>query len=209
VLTWGGRFEARVFSHPDRSFHPKAYWFERADGSGRAFIGSANFSRMGLRDGIEWSWSVLDIDPGHPMAEIRHRFDELFQHEHAQPLSPGWLQAYRAQRMPPQRPRREAGARIAPRPVQSLALQELQRLRADGESRALVIAATGLGKTFLAAFDAAASDRVLFLAHREELLQQAARAFAALYPGRSHGFVVAGREEIDRDVVLASVQTLS
>jgi superfamily II DNA or RNA helicase/predicted house-cleaning noncanonical NTP pyrophosphatase (MazG superfamily) len=209
VLDWSGRFEARVFSHPDRSFHPKAYWFERADGSGRAFIGSANFSRMGLKDGIEWTWSVLDIDPGHPMAEIRHRFSEFFHHPHAQPLSPGWLQDYRARRRPQAwTPRQETPA-VQPRPVQSLALQELERLRADGESRALVIAATGLGKTFLAAFDAAGADRVLFLAHREELLQQAARAFATLYPGRSQGFVVAGREEIERDVVLGSVQTLS
>lgn len=209
MLQWSGHFEARVFSHPDRSFHPKAYWFERPDGSGRAFVGSANFSRMGLRDGVEWTWSVLDIDAGHPMAEIRQRFDELFHHKHAQLLSPGWLQDYRSRCVPPQWSRRRTGVRIEPRPVQSLALQELERLRADGQTRALVIAATGLGKTFLAAFDAAGADRVLFLAHREELLQQAAKAYAALYPGRSQGFVMAGREEIDRDVVLASVQTLS
>lgn len=209
MLQWSGRFEARVFSHPDRSFHPKAYWFERADGSGRAFIGSANFSRMGLRDGVEWTWSVLDIDAGHPMAEIRHRFDEFFHHEHAQPLSPGWLQAYRARRVPRDWTPRKAPTRTQPRPVQSLALKELERLRADGETRALVIAATGLGKTFLAAFDAAGADRVLFLAHREELLVQAARAYADLYPGRTQGFVMAGREEIGCDIVLASVQTLS
>lgn len=210
MVAWPGRFETRVFSHPDRSFHPKACWFQRRDGSGRAFIGSANFSRMGLRDGVEWTWSVFDIDAGHPMAEIRARFDEFFGHEHAHPLSPAWIDAYRARRAPRSFSAAEqVRPAVTPRPVQSLALAELERLRADGETRALVIAATGLGKTYLAAFDAASAERVLFLAHREELLQQAARAYASLYPGRSQGFVIGGREEIDRDIVLASVQTLS
>jgi type IV secretory pathway VirJ component len=64
------------------------------------------------------------------------------------------------------------------------------RLRRDGERRARVVAATGLGKTYLAAFDAADAERVLFIAHREELLRQAEQAFATLYPERSRGFVV-------------------
>lgn len=73
----------------------------------------------------------------------------------------------------------------------------------------LVVAATGLGKTFLAAFDARDAARVLFVAHREELLRQAAAAFAAVYPSRSVGHVAEGRAELDRDIVFASVQTLS
>ena len=210
LLHWPGRFEVRVFSQPGRSFHPKAYWFEHADGSGRAFIGSANFSRSGLRDGIEWTWSVLDMDPGQPMEEIRARFDELFDHPHAHPLSEQWLQAYRERRRPRiVSPEPAQPIAIAPRPVQSLALRELQRLRADGHRRGLVIAATGLGKTFLAAFDAAGADKVLFVAHREELLHQAAKAFAAVYPERSQGFVLDGRLELEADVVFASVQSLS
>lgn len=216
MLQWHGRLEVRVFSHPGRSFHPKAYWFERLDGSGRAFIGSANFSRSGLRDGVEWTWSVLDIDPGYPIAEVRRQFDDFFSHSHSAPLSPEWIASYRERRKP--RPFADATSvlhpmesvpAISPRPVQELALRELERLRADGETRALVIAATGLGKTYLAAFDAAAFDRVLFIAHRQELLDQACHAFQTLYPQRSCGFVGDGRSEIDRDIVLASVQTLS
>src|SRR5207248_2860065 len=97
---------------------------------------------------------VLDLDAGYPMNEIRGRFDEFFGHEHAHPLSPAWLAAYRVRRVPVDwKPSTAAAVRVVPRPVQSLALRELQRLRTDGEERALVIAATGLGKTFLAAFD--------------------------------------------------------
>jgi len=205
-----GRFEARVYSHERRSFHPKAYLFERADGSGRAFVGSANLSRMGLRDGVEWTWTVLDFDAGQPLHELRTRFDELWEGPDVHPLSPGWIDAYRARRRirpfaepPPSTPG------IEPRPAQQLALRELERLRADGHRKALVVAATGLGKTFLAAFDARDAARVLFVAHREELLRQAAAAFAVVYPSRSVGHVGDGRAELDRDIVFASVQTLS
>ena len=206
-----GRFEARVWRHGRRSSHPKAYLFERADGSGRAFVGSANLSRMGLRDGVEWTWTVLDFDAGQPLHELRTRFDELWDGPDVHPLSPGWIDAYRARRTPrlftePVAPERPA---VEPRPAQQLALRELERLRADGHRRALVVAATGLGKTFLAAFDARDATRVLFVAHRDELLNQAAAAFAAVYPGRRIGHVADGRVELDRDVVFASVQTVS
>ncbi len=216
LLGWDGRFEARVYSHERRSFHPKAYLFKRADGTGRAFIGSANMSRMGLREGVEWTWTVLDVDAGQPMSEIRTRFDEVFSCDEAKVLSPAWIADYRVRR-----PARvdavwgqnelEAAENFAvePRMVQSLALAELVRLRADGATKALVVAATGLGKTYLAAFDAVAAHKVLFIAHREELLVQAAAAFARVYPDRTRGFVMQGHAEFDCDCVFASVQTLS
>jgi superfamily II DNA or RNA helicase/HKD family nuclease len=211
LLGLQGRFELRVYSHERRSFHPKAFLFERADGSGRAFVGSSNLSRMGLRDGVEWTWSVLDFDAGQPLHELRTRFDELWNGPNVYPVSRGWIDAYRARRSP--RPFGESPPAEAtgpqPRPAQQLALLELERLRVDGHRRALVVAATGLGKTFLAAFDARDANRVLFIAHREELLRQAADAFAAVYPSRSSGYVADGRLELDCDVVFASVQTLS
>jgi superfamily II DNA or RNA helicase/HKD family nuclease/predicted house-cleaning noncanonical NTP pyrophosphatase (MazG superfamily) len=205
------RFEARVYSHERRSFHPKAYLFERADGSGRAFVGSANLSRSGLRDGVEWTWTVLDFDAGQPLHELRTRFDELWEGPDVQPLSPGWIAAYRARRRvrPFTEPPPPVQPGVEPRAAQQLALRELERLRADGHRRALVVAATGLGKTFLAAFDARDAVRVLFVAHREELLRQAAAAFAAVYPSRSIGYVMDGRADLERDCVFASVQTLS
>ncbi|MEN9315694.1 MAG: hypothetical protein RIS35_2087 [Pseudomonadota bacterium] len=212
VCRWRGRIDVRVYSHPRRSFHPKAYLFERADGSGRAFIGSANLSRTGLLEGVEWTWTVLDVDAGQPMHELNARFDELFACDEAKPLTPDWIEAYRARRKARSvvEPSVTYGTpAIEPREVQRLAMQELARLRNDGEKRALVVAATGLGKTFLAALDAGEFDKVLFIAHREELLRQAAQTFERVYPGRTRGFVREGRADYDRDCVFASIQTLS
>jgi superfamily II DNA or RNA helicase/HKD family nuclease/predicted house-cleaning noncanonical NTP pyrophosphatase (MazG superfamily) len=216
LCRWHGRLQARVFSHERRSFHPKAYLFERADGTGRAFIGSANLSRMGLVEGVEWTWTVLDVDAGQPMHELSTRFEEIFDGDAVRELTPAWIQDYVVRRYArgvvpfieePHPPYPVETAK--PREVQQLALRELDRLRQDGESKALVVAATGLGKTFLAAFDARDADRVLFIAHREELLHQAEAAFERVYPARSRGFLADGRAELDRDVVFASVQTLS
>ena len=211
LLAMPGRFDLRVYSHPARSFHPKAYLFDRGAGAGRAFVGSANLSRSGLAAGVEWTWSIEDTDRGHPMAELFGRFADLFDSPHAQVVTPAWIDAYAQRRQP----RSEADPAVhvpglpSPRPAQQLALRELERLRADGQRRALVIAATGLGKTWLAAFDARPFARVLFIAHRRALLQQAEAAFRAARPGDSVGYVLGARLEFDRDVVFASVQTLS
>lgn len=219
LCRWHGRLEAKVYSAGRRSFHPKAYLFERADGSGRAFIGSANLSRTGLTEGVEWMWTVLDVDAGQPMYELTTRFEELFAAEAAVPLSPGWVRDYAQRRVvqgrtvgvvEPAVSDADGGQpEIQPREVQTLALVELDRLRQDGETRALVVAATGLGKTFLAAFDAREATRVLFIAHREELLRQAESAFSKVYPTRTRGWLGDGRDELDREIVFASIQTLS
>ena len=210
---WHGQIDARVYSHPRRSYHPKAYLFERADGSGRAYIGSANLSRTGLMEGVEWTWSVLDIDAGQPMHELSLRFEELFDAPESVRLSPDWIERYKARRVARgavEEPGTPYGQTlIEPRPVQQLALIELERLRRDGARKALVVAATGLGKTFLAAFDARDAQRVLFVAHREELLRQARDAFRALYPSRTQGLIADGQADWDRDLVFASIQTLS
>ncbi len=87
-----------VYSNPARSFHPKATWFELADGSGRASIGSANLSRSGLPEGVEWTWAVLDIDCGDPMNQLARAFDSLFTDSHTLPVTPDWIDRYVLQR---------------------------------------------------------------------------------------------------------------
>jgi len=205
--------ETRVYESAGRAFHPKAYLFERPDGSGRAFVGSANLSRSGLVDGVEWTWTVLEGDAGMPMLELGRRFDEFFDAPRTKPLTEEWIRVYAARRRPQSFVDSESAPPYGnvspvPRPVQSFALEQLAALRADGETKALVIAATGLGKTFLAAFDSREFGRVLFIAHREELLRQAAAAFGSVRPQESIGMVIAGSRELDRRMVFASVASL-
>jgi superfamily II DNA or RNA helicase/HKD family nuclease len=205
---------ARVFEAKNRGFHPKAYIFYRPDGSGRAFIGSANLSRSALLENIEWTWSSTDIDAGYPIDQTREKFEEIFDSASCCHLNGEWIDAYEARRPDMQRrasfePLKINDPGIQPRPVQILALNELELLRQDGESKGLVVAATGLGKTYLAAFDSRNYDKILFVAHREELLTQAEEAFRRVRPNLTSGFLVSGQLGLDRDMVFASIQSLS
>lgn len=95
------------------------------------------------------------------------------------------------------------------RPAQEEALSELASTREEGYDKALVVMATGLGKTFLAALFARGFRRVLFIAHREEILVQAQRAFARILPERRGGLFTGTQKKPDGDIVFASIMTLA
>src|SRR5262249_10839481 len=97
-----------------------------------------------------------------------------------------------------------------PHAIQRDALAALQRTRQDGFSAGLVVLATGLGKTWLAAFDSDRPEfrRILFVAHREEILTQAISTFRQIQPDARIGRLAAAQREIQADFVFASVQTL-
>ena len=93
--------------------------------------------------------------------------------------------------------------------MQAEALAALSAARARGHRAGLVVLATGLGKTFLAAFDSRRFGRVLFVAHREEILTQAMAAFRAVRPEARLGRFSGGEKDRDAEILFASVQTLA
>lgn len=95
-----------------------------------------------------------------------------------------------------------------PRGAQIEALYALQDSRAEGAVRGLVQAATGIGKTYLAAFDSAGYKRVLFVAHREKILKQAAVSFRNVRNSDDYGFFYGKQKDTDKSVIFASVATL-
>ena len=97
-----------------------------------------------------------------------------------------------------------------PHAIQQHALLALEQTREDGFSAGLVVLATGLGKTWLAAFDSdrAEFQRILFVAHREEILSQAIETFRNVRPTARIGRLAGDIRETDADFVFASVQTL-
>lgn len=98
---------------------------------------------------------------------------------------------------------------VEPRGAQIEALYALKKTRENGNRKAMIQAATGVGKTYLAAFDSREFDRVLFVAHRREILEQAAKSFHHVRPEKSFGFLDGNNKEMDCDFVFASVSTLS
>ncbi|AGC42121.1 helicase [Myxococcus stipitatus DSM 14675] len=216
-----GHFEARIVEvEKERvsSFHPKSWRF-KGEELAVAYVGSSNISRSALKTGIEWNLRVeQDRDP-RAWGEVVEAFEDWW--ERATPLEADWVEAYARRASLTQRTRApvEAESVVPPREphvLQREALRALARSREEGRRRALVVLATGLGKTLLAAWDVAAfqaeqevQPRVLFLAHREELLVQAAETFRRQFPRRRFGWYVGSKSSLEGDVVFASVQKLS
>ena len=218
-----GRIDVRVFQDPLTSFHPKAYLFWSSSlRTGRGFIGSSNLSRAGIEDGIEWSVETGEVE------SLIAAFDRLWDDGRSLVVDDGWIANYwdrfreRVHLIadaPEGQPSLPIVAEAAieapsteptPRPIQVEALAALEATRAAGHGAGLVVLATGLGKTWLAAFDSNRGDfpRVLFVAHRDEILVQARDVFRAVRPESRLGFFTSDEKAIDADVVFATVQTL-
>ena len=210
-----GRLDVKVFHDPSTSFHPKAYLFRSSYGpAAGGFVGSSNLSGSGIDGGVEWNLGVNRLAP------LVESFERLWDDRRCTLIDARWLAAYRLRRPPddaPRTPPPEAAVPIEPPaqpvnpwPVQIQALEALEQTRIQGFRRGLVVMATGLGKTLLAAFDSNRPDfrRVLFIAHREEILRQSRDAFRRVRPDGRFGFFSGADRDPDADVVFASIQTL-
>ena len=196
------------------SFHPKSYLFDHADGTTAAFVGSSNLSETALSGGVEWNYRIMSADAPTGISEVKSAFDTLFSHAATCPLTADWVDAYRRRRRQPvlargQGVKEDAPAALpTPHGIQQQALAALAASRAAGEVAGLVVLATGLGKTWLAAFDSRPFRRVLFLAHRDEILQQALNTFRRVRPDSRLGFFNGSDKDAAADVLFASVMTL-
>jgi len=209
------------------SFHPKAWRIADATG-GIVVVGSSNLSRAALETGVEWNLVGETTGSGGIDRELAEAFEDLWQQ--ATPLSADVVERYAARAAEATELRRvwdgEAlGAATAaasspvsftPRPWQKEALASLAAIRADGYSKALVAVATGLGKTWLAAFDVVAvgrelgrPPRVLVIAHRAEILAQAEATLRQAIAPASVSYVAGSSCDLTGQLVIASIQKLS
>ena len=175
-----GKIELRVFETLQVSFHPKGYLFHFPDGTATALVGSSNLSNSALQQGIEWNYRVLTSADPKGIAHVQQSFDQLFHHPATRLVTQEWIREYTERRRPPERSRGMVlleTSENAPPPhdIQREALAALEQTRRDGNSAGLVVLATGLGKTWLSAFDSCRPEfrRILFVAHCEEILTQA------------------------------------
>jgi superfamily II DNA or RNA helicase/HKD family nuclease/diadenosine tetraphosphate (Ap4A) HIT family hydrolase len=213
------RCDLRIFCSDGNSFHPKAYLASQARGGGVAYVGSSNLSRSALLEGVEWNYRVASARDAEGWHRVHAAFEQLFRHPSTEPLDDDWLNRYRARRARevkphfPETDQQPEPPLPVPEPnlVQSEALAALEETRAAGNGAGLVVMATGLGKTWLAAFDTAreAFRRILFVAHREEILSQAVATFRRIRPTAAIGLYHGGEKSPKADILFASVQTLS
>ncbi|MCD8306647.1 MAG: DEAD/DEAH box helicase family protein, partial [Clostridia bacterium] len=217
----GERAELRFYSEKDVSFHAKAYMFHYKNWN-EIYVGSSNLSRSALTSGIEWNYRLSSVSNGEDYNQFYSTFEDLFfRHSiiiddtELRRYSDSWhspalakdLARYDGDRQYEEEPGKVTDL-FQPRGAQIEALCALENSRAEGATKGLVVAATGVGKTYLAAFDSKAYDTVLFVAHRQEILNQAAASFKNVRHSDDYGFFNGDSKDTGKSVIFASVYTL-
>ena len=201
--------DLRFYSEPN-SFHPKAYFFHTKDDS-EIYVGSSNMSKGALTTSVEWNYHFKKSEKPNDFRHFQDTFEDLFAN-HSIKVTDEILRDYSKSWTRPKISRPHTNEKdtkeFEPNPVQLEALYMLNQSREEGYEKALVVAATGTGKTYLAAFDTKNYEKILFVAHREEIIRQAAKTFENIHPDKSIGFFYANKKDTDKDITFALVQTL-
>lgn len=175
--------ELRIVTEDRSKMHSKCYIFENG-GDYEILIGSSNLTNNALCSNCEWNVLLNSNSSGEIAEDIISGFGRLF--DSATPVTEGWIRAYQ-EIYDDLRDYRRAVSRgmvpelrkeIVPNVMQQGALENLKRIRDEGGRRALVISATGSGKTYLAAFDSKRyGGRFLYLVHRINVMSKSMRSF--------------------------------
>ena len=217
--------EVRVaFDARTTKLHAKAWLLERRSGLSTAFVGSSNLSHTALFDGLEWNVRLSAMDAAHVIARVRTMFESHWASEHFENYDPAVngedlvvaLREHNRRSLGETSTISFAGLDVRPYPHQQRMLEALaiERQRHD-RHRNLVVAATGTGKTVVAALDykqlraAASGDlSLLFVAHREEILRQSLGTYRAVLRDGAFGEIHSGRQVAEGRHVFCMVQSL-
>lgn len=202
--------------------HAKAYLFKRNTGFHTGYIGSSNFSRTALTDGLEWNLKITTKEVSHIIIKFQKTFDSYWQSEdfeyfddaiHKDKLINSLKQGKSSNTLKLDTNFFE----VKPFPFQREILEKLEVERSVHErTRNLVVAATGTGKTVISAFDYKKfknenkSAKLLFLAHRKEILIQSLSVYRGILKDNNFGELwVDGLVPDSYEHIFASVQTLN
>ena len=204
--------------------HAKAWLFHRHGGLHTAYIGSSNLTQTAQIEGLEWNVRLSAAEN----PEVIERFEATFEQYWQEPEFEDYKPERDAERLDRALSQQSGNGKtddstvipmlidVAPKPHQSVVLEALEAERQRGHHRNLVVAATGTGKTWIAAFDfkrlrdQGMGRSLLFVAHRDEILRQSQQIFQLVL--REPGFgerLVGGERPQSGRYVFASVQSLA
>lgn len=200
-------------------FHTKGYIFKKEEVY-RIIIGSSNITSAALTYNREWNTKIVSTEEGEIAQEIVHEFQELWNLEYALPFDE-FYESYREKYQIIKHQRKIARQdeivfiekyKLQPNSMQVGFIENLRKIYEAGEDRALLISATGTGKTYASAFAMRelGFQKVLFLVHRNQIAKQAIKSYRKVFGGQvSMGMVTGKHQEYDKDYVFATIQTLS
>lgn len=205
--------EVKVYSK--ENFHTKGYIFKYSDHY-KMIVGSSNLTQSALTKNKEWNLKVSSLEEGSLTENVISEFDMLWND--ADMLTLDWISTYeeiyrkqieftRKSKVPS-----IEQYKLRPNKMQVAAIQSLNELRENGKDKALLISATGTGKTYLSAFELRNfnPDRALFIVHREQIAKQALKSFKNVFGDtKLMGLLSGNSKEVNKDLIFSTVQTLS
>jgi len=200
-------------------FHTKGYIFKKEE-IYRIIIGSSNITSSALTSNREWNTKLISTDQGEMAKEIIAEYRELWNSKYSLPFD-DFYESYKEQYKIIKHQRDIAKQeeitsldkyKLQPNSMQVGFITNLKKIISAGEKRAILISATGTGKTYASAFAMRelGYKRVLFLVHRGQLARQTKKSYEKVFARSvSMGLVGAGYHDYDADYVFATVQTLN
>lgn len=197
--------------------HCKGYIFRKKEHY-NIIIGSSNLTSQALTVNKEWNLKVSGLGSSSIVNDLLSEFESDFQK--ASPVTDEFISAYQIEyekgRMFNEQAKVEKQSllekEIVPNSMQLAALENLKQLRIANKNKALIISATGTGKTYLSAFDVKnfGSKRLLFVVHRLNIAQHALETFQQVFKNdRTFGIFSGDKKEIDKDFVFSTIQTIA
>jgi len=203
--------EVRISSA--EGFHSKSYIFEHSEHY-TIVIGSSNLTGNALRVNAELNIKLTS----HGNSEIADQFKTQFEEawESSQSLTQEWIRSYEEHYVPPLSTSTSGiknTLQIKPNKMQEAALKGIQAIRNNGAKKGMIVSATGTGKTYLSAFDIRSftPKRMLFIVHREQILEKAKKDFQKVLGGdeKDFGILSGSSKDINARYLFATIQTIS
>ena len=210
--------EVKLYSHKNDGFHTKGYIFKKDD-SYRAIVGSSNLTMNALSVNKEWNVEFTSLDEGEMFGDLKHEFESLWDSaDDLCDVLPVYEKIYNDNKNFSDVRKITADLKekhirnLAPNIMQEEFIDNLRDLIKSGEKRAILVSATGTGKTYASAF--AVRDfkpkRFLFLVHREQIAKQALEAFKNVFNDHENfGLVSGNSKQFDKNYIFSTIQTMS
>ena len=201
--------ELKIFDCSDNiGFHSKAYIFE-FEQEYKILLGSSNITASAFKTNIEWNIKTVSKKDDSFLISIQNEFDNLWKSSFY--VTEKFLSEYKSFQETQKIQSFNYQKELKSNSMQEKALEKLEFLRKNGEKKALAIAATGSGKTYLAAFDIKnyKPKKVLFIVHRENILIKAKESFESIIKDFSCGLFTGNKKELESDYIFSTIQTLS
>lgn len=201
----------------DSNFHAKGYLFSSSD-IHHLIIGSSNLTANALTSNKEWNLKVSSSNSGSLSQQAIREFTKEF--DSALPVTSDFIERYELlyqqakalSQQIKQEHSQESEKSIEPNKMQQEALGNLATLRAEGKNKALLISATGTGKTYLSTFDALNVNpkRLLFIVHRANIAKKALQTYQTIFKNdKTFGLYSGQAMDSESDYIFSTIQTLS